>query len=814
MVRLFVLCAATAATIALYLTSGAAVADTAGLARDVMAPQTPRPPGSVVGVRMTDARPGEVVVFGQAFRPGDIPRGATAIARGPGGTWETQVDAKARHPDGSLRHGAISLKVPARAGADAAVALYAAPVQPRRARRIRPPQIVVALSGRVAATRSLIMTDAWLSGPLTHEIRLTADMGNGLTAVADYRETADGRKRLAFDLTNDALFDAAERRYSLTVTINGRPVITARDIPHYPHSAWRRVVELGAPSAAHVVHDGPYLIAAGAVPPYDPELRLEPFFWNKLAQEHARSDHEPLKPGMIEPAMPTTGGRPDIGPIPAWAVAWLRLQTPEARQMMLDQAEAAAAVPWRFRDPETGLAPTLDDHPRAWLDYRARPGRNGHGPIRTNVGGWKLDNAHQPDLSSVPYLITADRRYLDDMHTQLAYTLLNYNPDHRGGAAGNLSRDQTRAQAWANRLHGAAAWATPDAHPLKPYLIRKLQERLRWYVSHYRSDPDYGGAPSDETFGWILGRANGADWSFWQQDYFMITLGRAAQQGAPGAAQVYGAVTRRFLLGRFLTPEFNPLWGATYKTLYRDASKRPLTRWRDVAARNLAAGKFDARPAQINRHDAAWGYAAAAQAGFAMATTAFRDPAAAEVYVWLASETQAMTRGNGSFARHPEWSLVPMFPDGSTLALNRRYIGGGGSDSWRGGVDTALYAGLGGDDRITGGHGNEILSGGPGADRIHGGGGINFLAGGDGDDRITLSGAADYVRGGGGADRFVISPGARGWIIDFGAQDRLQAPPGAQTSSAPGGAIVTGAGARVVLMGVSPEIVRARLSAR
>ena len=53
------------------------------------------------------------VTFGQVFAPGDVPASASlAAALGSGATIPLQVDAKATHADGSLRHAVISAVLP------------------------------------------------------------------------------------------------------------------------------------------------------------------------------------------------------------------------------------------------------------------------------------------------------------------------------------------------------------------------------------------------------------------------------------------------------------------------------------------------------------------------------------------------------------------------------------------------------------------------------------------------------------------------------------------------------------------------------
>ncbi len=56
------------------------------------------------------------VTFGQVFKRGDVPRGATLAATFHGQPVTLQVDAKATHPDGSLRHAVLTVMLPSLPG--------------------------------------------------------------------------------------------------------------------------------------------------------------------------------------------------------------------------------------------------------------------------------------------------------------------------------------------------------------------------------------------------------------------------------------------------------------------------------------------------------------------------------------------------------------------------------------------------------------------------------------------------------------------------------------------------------------------------
>jgi len=808
--------------------------------------ERPRGADAVVGVRLDGLRgqEGRVTTFGQVFRKGDWPKGKALVADIGGTRLPVQTDVKARHPDGSVRHAILSLRNPGGSAAQLALRMAdAAPGgDPLDIRSILPRgynlTVVFDFGGRkvtldtATLVKQAVTTDParWLQGPLASEIRIERKLTPQLTAIFDIRALADGAVRTSVSMHNDSMTETnnLDIAYGYAIRMSGQTMVE-RKVTHRRYANWREIVWAGAePSGAHVAYDYPYMIATGAVPAYDPELRIDRAYLDKWPKKLAESDIAPFGNALIQKAMPTTGGRGDLGLVPEWTLAWLRTQSPQHRYAMMQTAEAAGAVPWHLRDPATKMAPTLDAHPKFWMDYRATEGANGHGPIKTKVDGWKIDNAHQPDLTYVPYLISGDRHFLDELHAQVAAGLFAYNPrpGYRNGAVGSLSNEEVRGQAWVNRTHGYAAWITPDAHPLKRYLDSKLRSRLAWYAREYPEDDDLGGPARYETAGWIKGANPKGVISNWQQDFFTSALGQSARMGFAESGAVFGYM-RPYLLNRFLRADFNPMWSTGYKTLYGDTSTgKPHATWREVAQANIRDGRYEARPAsQTGDHDKAWNFAAQGRAGYASLVGSFADPLMAEAYATLVRNTTAMHRGKDGFGAHPKWGIVPVFPDGTTLALaDHRAVDG----RVQGGERNELFAGGPQSDTLLGGGGNDIVAGLDGDDTVAGGGGFNLLSGGRGDDRIVAEGGITVAAGGPGADTFYTgrlatggpAPVGRLEIVDFRpGTDRLAFPPslgdpaavlrGARADKA-GTLIPLGkGGGSILLRGVRPGDVRA-----
>ena len=86
-----------------------------------------------------------------------------------------------------------------------------------------------------------------------------------------------------------------------------------------------------------------YLIDSGAVPSYDADVgvlesEVQANYDNLLLR-----DTGPIGSAQVQTSMPNTGGRPDIGPLPTWAVYYLVTMDPRAEASLLANANAAGS---------------------------------------------------------------------------------------------------------------------------------------------------------------------------------------------------------------------------------------------------------------------------------------------------------------------------------------------------------------------------------------------------------------------------------------------------------------------------------------
>lgn len=290
---------------------------------------------------------------------------------------------------------------------------------------------------------------------------------------------------------------------------------TRNEFNQHPMSRWTKEFWIGGtPSKIEIDHNLEYLIRTGMIPNYDlskeiPESVIESEYITFLTQQR-----DIFQSGSLIKAMGTTGGRPDIGPYPAWVVRWLYSGDFRMKEQTFINADLSSAWPVHLREADTssarvylqnssihayGMPISACSRPFFWFDigrfewtYTPEDQRvkfvNGWEAYSSDwnaFNNWIPDNAHQPDLVSVPYMLTGDFWYLEELIFMASYGTVNsngsYTTSHLGrgptGAEGNLG-DQIRGNAWNLRTRARAAVLTPDTLIYKTYFTQKVNEQI------------------------------------------------------------------------------------------------------------------------------------------------------------------------------------------------------------------------------------------------------------------------------------------------------------------------------------------------
>jgi hypothetical protein len=617
-----------------------------------------------------------------------------------------------------------------------------------------------------------------MKGSQASEFRVEKNIAPNLDLKLDIHMDASGETKVDVIFARDDGFSSSKNtlNYSVTATQDGQTAFT-ENVQQYNYSTWHHEVSSNGSVDPHVVYDMPYLIGAGAVPSYDLTTDI-----SASAIADFETDVGPMDSGSIETEMPTTGGRADIGPLPTWAALYLSSQSAAAADAMYANADAAGSVPWHVMDTN-GDPVRIDNRPNLWLDERANSSQQVTGGF-TPDGGWVLDNAHQPSLTYVPYLLSGSHYYGDELSAQAAYAIATYDPEYREGAEGLITDvAQVRDMAWTIRTLGQAAYALPDSDPMKAYFEKMLDNNLDYIIDNYVNDDDQG-----ELSGYIFGAFGSDEGSVapWQEDYFVTALTNIAAQGNDKATEILGWMDN-FISGRFINEAngYDPLVGPTYELFVIGNDT-----WAEAYNDTFGAGPQD--EIDVSAYpDWAGGYAANAKASVAGMISATQSPDAIEAYGWLQSVTTEML---DSYEEDPTWNISPKLADGKYLTndeievhtgnsavtmtadptIEQMLIGGGGNDTVVGGSGIGLLFGMDGNDTVRAGSGNSYLYGGDGNDRLEDGAGSNYLKGGVGADVFsftTANGGHDVVDDfAKGSDRIEIKSNLNGSGITTAAQ--------------------------------------------
>ncbi len=381
--------------------------------------------------------------FGQPLAQGDAYEALRV------GDLETQTDVKTHWADGSIRFAVVTAHVDEEG--DYAITTCKAVAGSFEARRPNP---VVAFSPDSWNTTqwAWLPPDAegslWLDGPLVREARYEGAWAAVpdpdarpypfLRVLFDVRSYRDGGMRVEVVVENaQNAYGASAVRYSVSACPDQRGgpcehVFERNGVTHPYLTRWRKVFSLDLEESV-VTPDLDPCHRAGALP------RFLPVVTNDV-NEAVGGDYDILGRGCLDPYMPNHGGRAELAPYPDWTARYLVHREPRQRRFVLALGDLAGSWPVHVRE-EDGRVLTIDAHPEFWLDPRGQspwvpePDRP-HGDLGA-TGPLVPDNAHQPSLAYVPYLLTGDRYYADEMAFWADYVLLStfqdgfYNP--RGG---------------------------------------------------------------------------------------------------------------------------------------------------------------------------------------------------------------------------------------------------------------------------------------------------------------------------------------------------------------------------------------------
>jgi len=549
----------------------------------------------VVALRLSDtsgaAQRDLPVTFAQVFRRGDVPKGAMLSGRiGKRGV-RLQVDDKATYADGSLKHAVISLVLENLGGGQGVELELVSSERTKDTEPLSPGdllatpfelqlQLTIGNALFRASARELLGAPAirtWLAGDLCTEwegttpVRSEGKEHPQLTARFNVRTYAGlSRTRVEVTVENTRAFapHAQGVTYDLTVSDGTGPLYTKPGLAHHDKARFRRVFWIGKEPEVFVAHDADYLVATNVVPRYDPTLRIAE---SALAGFDATLTDErtaPMGTGLMAANMPDTGGRPDIGLLPGWAAAYAMSMDPRAKRATLLTGDAGGSFRVHYRDEKTDHPISLADYPD--LTLLGSPGDTAH-PFaaceRECDSPLNHDSAHQPSIAFLPYVVTGDHYYLEELEFWANYNIIQANPAYREYERGLVKWDQVRGQAWSLRTLGQVAFIVPDTDPLNAYFADKLEQNLAYYETFASSSPNELGVLTE---GPAFPYHDGLGVAPWQDDFFTSAIGYLNELGFERAKKVLD-FKARFVVGRMTAPDYCWIQGAPYTLEVRSA---------------------------------------------------------------------------------------------------------------------------------------------------------------------------------------------------------------------------------------------------
>jgi hypothetical protein len=589
----------------------------------VTTPQTTAP--ASVGAAVTDigfqntsstvAQQNVPVTFGQVFAVGDLKAGETLSGRLDDGTIvPLQVNVKVSHADGSVRHAVISAVIPTIPASSirkmALVKGGSAPSGTATLDAFMRSGFTASAHAKIGgvdyyATAEDLLKNGkpvtWLSGPVATEWEIDAPLRTAsgaqhphLTAHFAIRWYPGANKtRVDVVVENNWSYEPAPQNftYDASVLVNGKSVYSKAGLIQYHHSRWRKLFWAdGNEPQVNIQHNTAYLIKSRAVANYDQSIKVPETALAQMQTAWTGAITEPGGVGMANSYMPSTGGRNDIGLLPGWTVEYLLSMDKRAKTVTMGTADLSGSWSSHYRDKQTGLPISVIDYPYMTIlghvgdAYNRTLKRSEAFPVCAGTDLCKSvnihDSAHQPNLVYLPYLVTGDYYYLEELQFWAMWNVFSDNPYYREFEKGLVQPDQVRGQAWSMRTLAEAAYITPDSHPLKSHFNKVLDANLDWFNATYVTGTKTSNALGTNalgiiTNGYSLVYNNGTGVGPWQDDFFTQAIGHVADLGFTKADTLL-RWKAKFPISRMVGTGACWIGGAIYTLTVRDSSTSPI----------------------------------------------------------------------------------------------------------------------------------------------------------------------------------------------------------------------------------------------
>lgn len=491
--------------------------------------------------------------IGHAFAVGHLPAAGANVSLhlADGTAIPAQLNVRATHRDGSVRHAVISAIVPSiPANGSLPLSLRRASAGPASAAVGLPASLPSASLNIAGVTYTASPTAAtpyttWFAGPLASDYIFNMPFVDAagvehptLTAQFSVRAYSTGHVRVDYVIEHcKAFVSFSDITYDAALIAQGKTVYTRTALVHTPAARWKRSIWYGPTPTLHIRHDTNYLIDSKQVPNYDRSVVVPETVLANYATQLASTIFDPMNFGRLVPAMYTTGGRPDIGLMPDTHATAVLTMDRRAKAIVLATGDIGGSWPGCLRDvsagPGRGMpisvinfpylgsnAPKGDCYNPVTKQYERLPDL-----VTATKGRW--DTAHQPDVFYLPYLLTGDLYYLEGLQFWATACHYDANPWYRSFDRGLVGSDQGRGQAWTMRSLAECLAITPDDHPLKPHFQYWIDQNVMYFNGRYTDGNNnvLGIITSGYTVVYSCGGATSNGIGPWQDDFFTQSMG-------------------------------------------------------------------------------------------------------------------------------------------------------------------------------------------------------------------------------------------------------------------------------------------------
>lgn len=396
--------------------------------------------------------------FGHVFKQGDVPSGSYVDSD----LTDWQCVPTTTWPDGSLRHAIISGRATCTQNVRKDIALSVS-VTDRSGTVLTETDLAAALptvtiqGGSHTTTLSSLINTAALhrtvcTGPVMSNwiYRHPVTSSNHLVVWIDVRLYKGGRVEI-FPWVENAYLTVANPTNDVrtwTVTIGGTQVFSQSiNIKHHtriPLISGSSFSYWTTDPAIVPVHDTDYMMASKMVPNYG-WTTSETTLANGNTDCPITQTYTPNWIGNIPSGMAAAGYQPHIGVLPAWQAAYLSSGA-DARAYRATIANGLAAGSWsvHYRDSATHEPFLFSDYPSASIEWSSTP------TIPAGAGGTNgtHDQAHQPSLAYLPWLISGRWFFLDEMLFWHGRNYLYMSPSSREYELGVVFQEEVRGRGW------------------------------------------------------------------------------------------------------------------------------------------------------------------------------------------------------------------------------------------------------------------------------------------------------------------------------------------------------------------------------